>query len=199
MESLYITHVCKIQSQQIILNDKVVFEDVESADLNSFLKNGYKNQGYDYAKFFKMDHLSKLTFLAAEPILHDQDDKNIALVFMNRAASLDTDVKHQQSIQNKEAYYPSPAVFVYTLPNICLGELSIKHKLQTENCFFVSENFDSKLMYNYAEYLIRHKNVDKVLCGWIDVLENEYRAVVYLVEKQGEIEHSRNELEQIFI
>ena len=26
MESLYITHVCKIQSQQIILNDKVVFE-----------------------------------------------------------------------------------------------------------------------------------------------------------------------------
>jgi len=199
MESLYITHVCKIQSQQIILNDKVVFEDVESADLNSFLKNGYKNQGYDYAKFFKMDHLSKLTFLAAEPILQDQDDKNIALVFMNRAASLDTDVKHQQSIQNKEAYYPSPAVFVYTLPNICLGELSIKHKLQTENCFFVSENFDSKLMYNYAEYLIRHKNVDKVLCGWIDVLENEYRAVVYLVEKQGEIEHSRNELEQIFI
>jgi len=199
MESLYITHVCKIQSQQIILNDKVVFEDVESADLNSFLKNGYKNQAYDYAKFFKMDHLSKLTFLAAEPILQDQDDKNIALVFMNRAASLDTDVKHQQSIQNKEAYYPSPAVFVYTLPNICLGELSIKHKLQTENCFFVSENFDSKLMYNYAEYLIRHKNVDKVLCGWIDVLENEYRAVVYLVEKQGEIEHSRNELEQIFI
>lgn len=199
MDTLYISQICKIQSQKVILNNEVVFEDLESNELNSFLKNAYKSQNYDYAKFFKMDHLSKLTFLAAEPILQNQEDKNIALVFMNRAASLDTDVKHQQSIQNKEAYYPSPAVFVYTLPNICLGELSIKHKLQTENCFFVSENFDTKLMYNYAEYLIRYKNVNKVLCGWIDVLENQYRAVVYLVEKQGEKEHSRNELEQIFI
>ena len=199
MDALYITQICKIQSQRIVLNNETIFEDLEAENLNAFLKNAYKFQGFDYAKFFKMDHLSKLTFLAAEPILQNQDNANIALLFMNRAASLDTDIKHQQSIQNKEAYYPSPGIFVYTLPNICLGELSIKHKLQTENCFFVSENFDSKLMYNYAEYLIRHKNVDKVLCGWIDVLENEYRAVVYLVEKQGEIEHSRNELEQIFI
>jgi hypothetical protein len=199
MDSLYITHICKIQSQQIVLNGQVIFEDSESDNLTSFLKNAYKSQNFDYAKFFKMDNLSKLTFLASEPILQSQDDKNIALLFMNRAASLDTDLKHQQAIQDKTAYYPSPAVFVYTLPNICLGELSIKHKLQTENCFFVSENFDTKLMYNYAEYLIRHKNVNKVLCGWIDVLENQYRAVVYLVEKQGEIKHTRNELEQIFI
>ena len=199
MDSLYITHICKIQSQQIVLNGQVIFEDSESDNLTSFLKNAYKSQNFDYAKFFKMDNLSKLTFLASEPILQSQDDKNIALLFMNRAASLDTDLKHQQAIQDKTAYYPSPAVFVYTLPNICLGELSIKHKLQTENCFFVSENFDTKLMYNYAEYLIRHKNVNKVLCGWIDVLENQYQAVVYLVEKQGEIKHTRNELEQIFI
>lgn len=199
MDSLYITHICKIQSQQIVLNGQVIFEDSESDNLTSFLKNAYKSQNFDYAKFFKMDNLSKLTFLASEPILQSQDDKNIALLFMNRAASLDTDLKHQQAIQDKAAYYPSPAVFVYTLPNICLGELSIKHKLQTENCFFVSENFDTKLMYNYAEYLIRHKNVNKVLCGWIDVLENQYQAVVYLVEKQGEIKHTRNELEQIFI
>ena len=199
MDSLYITHICKIQSQQIVLNGQVIFEDSESDNLTSFLKNAYKSQNFDYAKFFKMDNLSKLTFLASEPILQSQDDKNIALLFMNRAASLDTDLKHQQAIQDKTAYYPSPAVFVYTLPNICLGELSIKHKLQTENCFFVSENFDTKLMYNYAEYLIRHKNINKVLCGWIDVLENQYRAVVYLVEKQGEIKHTRNELEQIFI
>lgn len=199
MDSLYITQICKIQSQQVVLNNEKIVTDDVSDDLTNFLKNAYKTQGFDYAKFFKMDNLSKLTFLASEPILQNQENKNIALVFMNRAASLDTDIKHQQAIQNKEAYYPSPAVFVYTLPNICLGELSIKHKLQTENCFFLSENFDTKLMYNYAQYLIHHKNLDKVLCGWIDVLENQYRAVVYLVEKQGQREHTLNELEQIFI
>lgn len=199
MDSLYITQICKIQSQQVVLNNEKIVTDDVSDDLTNFLKNAYKTQGFDYAKFFKMDNLSKLTFLASEPILQNQENKNIALVFMNRAASLDTDIKHQQAIQNKEAYYPSPAVFVYTLPNICLGELSIKHKLQTENCFFLSENFDTKLMYNYAQYLIHQKNLDKVLCGWIDVLENQYRAVVYLVEKQGQREHTLNELEQIFI
>ncbi|UYW00995.1 3-oxoacyl-ACP synthase [Flavobacterium agricola] len=199
MSSLYITQVCKIKGHKIVVNDTVVFEDETAPDLNSFFKNAYKSLGYDYAKFFKMDHLSKLTFLATEPILQNESDKNIALVFMNRAASLDTDLKHQKSIQNKQEYYPSPAVFVYTLPNICLGEVSIKHKLQTESCFFVSENFDAKLMYSYPEYLVQHKNVNKVLCGWIDVLENKYNAVVYLVEKQGEKIHSRNELDKLFI
>ena len=51
------------------------------------------------------------------------------------------------AIQNKESYYPSPAVFVYTLPNICIGEISIKYKLYSENSFFIFDSLN-------AEYLM---------------------------------------------
>ena len=197
MENLYITDICKIYSQKIVVNNQLILEDFESTDISTFLKTAFKTLDYQYPKYYKMDNLSKLAVLASEPILSKQNTNNIALVFMNKSASLDTDLKHQQSIQNKDEYFPSPAVFVYTLPNICMGEVSIKHKLQTENAFFLSESFDAKLMFNYAEYLMKHKNVDKVLCGWIDVLQSEYQAIMYLVEKQGKVPHTINELDNI--
>nr|WP_317630670.1 3-oxoacyl-ACP synthase [uncultured Flavobacterium sp.] len=197
MENLYITDICKIYSQKIVVNNQLILEDFESTDISTFLKTAFKTLNYQYPKYYKMDNLSKLAVLASEPILSKQNTNNIALVFMNKSASLDTDLKHQQSIQNKDEYFPSPAVFVYTLPNICMGEVSIKHKLQTENAFFLSESFDAKLMFNYAEYLMKHKNVDKVLCGWIDVLQSEYQAIMYLVEKQGKVPHTINELDNI--
>lgn len=197
MENLYITDICKIYSQKIVVNNQLILEDLESTDISTFLKTAFKTLNYQYPKYYKMDNLSKLAVLASEPILSKQNTNNIALVFMNKSASLDTDLKHQQSIQNKDEYFPSPAVFVYTLPNICMGEVSIKHKLQTENAFFLSESFDAKLMFNYAEYLMKHKNVDKVLCGWIDVLQSEYQAIMYLVEKQGKVPHTINELDNI--
>ena len=197
MENLYITDICNIYSQKIVVNNQLILEDFESTDISTFLKTAFKTLNYQYPKYYKMDNLSKLAVLASEPILSKQNTNNIALVFMNKSASLDTDLKHQQSIQNKDEYFPSPAVFVYTLPNICMGEVSIKHKLQTENAFFLSESFDAKLMFNYAEYLMKHKNVDKVLCGWIDVLQSEYQAIMYLVEKQGKVPHTINELDNI--
>ena len=61
------------------------------------------------------------------------------MVFANSNSSLDVDIKHNASIADKEKYFPKPAVFVYTLPNIMLGELSIRHLLRGENIFFVSE------------------------------------------------------------
>src|SRR5690554_8066930 len=106
-----------------------------------------------------MDNLSKLAFLASEFIFKeevlDELENNIALVFSNNASSLDTDRKHQDSIQNTEEYFPSPAVFVYTLPNICMGEISIKHKLYSENSFFIFAKFNAEYLHQYAESLLQ--------------------------------------------
>ena len=60
----------------------------------------------------------------------NEDHSRTAIVFANRSSSLDTDFKYQESINSQENYFPSPAVFVYTLPNICVGEISIKHQLK---------------------------------------------------------------------
>src|SRR5690554_7071776 len=140
-----------------------------------------------------MDNLSKLAFLASEFIFKEEDldelENNIALVFSNNASSLDTDRKHQNSIQNTEEYFPSPAVFVYTLPNICLGEISIRHKLYSENSFFIFARFNAEHLQLYANGLLRNGKADKVLSGWVNFDKDTYEAFLYLVGKNGDIDH----------
>ena len=122
------------------MNGKTIYSD-EAVDFSSFIKSAYKHFEIKHSKFFKMDNLSKLSFMASEMLLKNEKEKDIALVLSNRAASLDTDRKHQATISDSENSYASPAVFVYTLPNICLGEISIRHGLFSENAFFVFDEF----------------------------------------------------------
>ena len=197
-ESYYLSNSCVIKNQKVFKNETLVFESNE-ADFNAFAKATYKNLQLEYPKFFKMDGLSKLAFLASEFLLSDKNEAdNIALLFANKSASLDTDLKHQESIQDKDNFFPSPAIFVYTLANICIGEVSIRHRLKSESAFFCSENYQSEFMFNYANYLLQNQKADKVLCGWAEFLNNEYQAVFYLVEKQGTKEHTIKEIENLF-
>lgn len=167
-----------------------------------FIKNASKAIELEYPKFFKMDNLSKLAFLGAEAILKNNinldEENDIAIVFANQASSLDTDVKYQESIADTDNYFPSPAVFVYTLPNICVGEISIKNKLKSENAFFVFDDFKSDFMSNYTSYLLESGKAEKVVCGWVEFYKNEYKAFVYLVEKSGTIAHNEENLQTLY-
>lgn len=155
-----------------------------------------------YPKFFKMDNLSKLSIIAAELILSEKDlntyDHNIALIFSNNASSLDTDRKHQETIDDPDHYYPSPAVFVYTLPNIGIGEISIKYKLKSENGFFIFDDFNAKFHHNYEQFLIKSNKSKAVLAGWINVDGEEADAFVYLVSENGQIEHTQQNLIKLY-
>jgi hypothetical protein len=197
----YIHSFCTIQHNQIVLNGKSVFK-TEATEFNDFSKKVYQNFEINYPKFFKMDNLSKLAFLGSElllkPIIDPTIENNIALLFTNKSSSLDTDVKYQESISDPENYFPSPTVFVYTLPNICLGEISIKHQLKSENSFFIFDAFNSQFMMNYANMLLKTKKADKVLCGWVEYFNEEYKAFLYLVTNEGKKEHIKNEIETEF-
>jgi hypothetical protein len=197
----YISNYCIIENNSVTLNGQKLFHSADD-NFSDFIKSAYKKFEVNYPKFFKMDNLSKLSFLAADLILKEvvvpEKENDIALVFANKSASLDTDVKYQESIANKEAYFPSPAVFVYTLPNICVGEISIKHKLQTENAFFVFDSYNSKFMSNYANSLLDSNKAEKVLCGWVEFYQDTYKAVVYLIENKGELEHQTETINTIF-
>ncbi len=190
----------------VSLNGNVLFSEVPitigAEDFSTFIKNAYKFLKTDYSKFFKMDNLSKLAFLAADVLLKkenlNEEENNIALIFSNKASSLDTDRKHQAAIENEAEYFPSPAVFVYTLPNICLGEISIKHRLYSENSFFIFDRFNAEHLQLYANSLLRSGKAEKVLCGWVDLDENSYDAFLYLVEKEGEIEHKTEEITRLY-
>lgn len=171
---------CTIEHSKITVDGNIIFEN-QSETFQEFAKEAYKSLDLSYPKFHKMDNLSKLAFLSAETILKDEDHSRTAIVFANRSSSLDTDFRYQESINNQDNFYPSPAVFVYTLPNICVGEISIKHKMQTENAFFVLDNFDEKFLNDYSEQILLSGKADKVLCGWVELYQENYKAFVYLL------------------
>src|ERR1700754_4127986 len=92
--------------------------------LSERLLSLYRSLKLDYPKFYKMDQLSKLGWLASEvllkdnPILGTMQPEDIGIVLTNANSSLDTDIKYLDTV----ADIASPAVFVYTLPNIMIGE-----------------------------------------------------------------------------
>ncbi|MCG2610961.1 3-oxoacyl-ACP synthase [Flavobacterium sp. SM15] len=197
----YISSYCIIENNNILVNGTQV-PIPQCASFSEFAKTVYKSFSMDYPKFFKMDSLSKLAFLASEIILKEvvksEEEQDIALVFANRSSSLDTDVKYQESIANKNEYFPSPAVFVYTLPNICIGEVSIRHQLKSENAFFVFDDFPSEFMQKYSEALIQNNKAKKVLCGWVEYFQESYKVFVYLVEPQGKLEHNEQNINTLY-
>lgn len=186
----------KIEDGNMIVDGQTITEFDNG--LNASSKQIYQALGVNYPKFFKMDPLSKLAFLAAEPLLKNHSGENVALLLSNRSASLDTDVKHQESIADKANYFPSPAVFVYTLPNICLGEISIRHQLKTENSFFIFDAFNAAFLARYAQVLLDTGKADQVLCGWVELLGDDYQAFAYLVSKNGDIEHDEKNIQTLY-
>lgn len=196
----YISSFCSIKNNTVRLNGTAIYED-GNADFSDFIKSAYKTLNTNYPKFFKMDNLSKLAFLTADILLKELDlgdDNNIALVLSNRSSSLDTDRTYQNSIQDKGNHYPSPAVFVYTLPNICIGEISIKYKLFSENSFFIFDSFNASHLLDYSNSLFSTKKAKNVLCGWVDFDNDKYEAFLYLVGDSGPIKHDIKNIKTLY-
>ena len=140
-----ITSYCTIRNGKAISNGTEVFSG--SGGYDEFIKDLYRNLKIGYPKFFKMDRLSKLALVSSELLLinksisEDYNAEKIGIYLANNASSLDTDRRHQDTIQNREEYFPSPAIFVYTLPNITIGEIAIKQKIKGPNLFFILDKF----------------------------------------------------------
>lgn len=196
-QKTYIQSYIQIENNKIVLNGESIFK-IEPTDFADFSKQAYRHFEIQYPKFFKMDALSKLAFLGSElllsPIISSEKENNIALVLANKSSSLDTDIKHQESISDPENYYPSPAVFVYTLPNICLGEISIRHQLKSENSFFIFDAFNTEFMSNYSNILLDSNKADSVLCGWVELFNDNYKAFLCVI---GTEENSKYKNETI--
>ncbi|MEX0997088.1 MAG: 3-oxoacyl-ACP synthase [Flavobacteriaceae bacterium] len=199
----FISDYVSIRKNSLSLNGETIFSDAQETSFKDFSKNLYKHIEMNYPKFYKMDNLSKLALLATETLFKNKnfipEQEEIALLLSNKSSSLDTDLKHQESIADENHFFPSPAVFVYTLANICLGEISIKYKLQTENAFFVFESFQPDFMTVYAEQLLQTGKAKKVLCGWVEYTEDSYEAFIYLVDEQGVLENRSETLKKLYL
>lgn len=198
-EAFYISAYTRVYDRQITVNGQVVYSD-NAGSYATFVKEAIKHMQCDYPKFYKMDNLSKLAFVATEYLLSAlSPEEETAVILTNRSGSLDTDVRHWSTIQNESDYYPSPAIFVYTLANICIGELCIRHKFLSENAFFVSESYNAESQHAYAEYLLLSGKARRVVCGWVELFEEEYKAVLYTVERCGIQPHTIEQIDQLFL
>jgi len=160
----------------------------------NWLKTLYDSGKYDYPKFHKMDNLSKMAFLGTEliakyilPEITENDE--LQLVFANSNSSAQTDLKFIDSYQNQGN--PSPSLFVYTLPNIVTGELSIRHKWFGENIFFINERFDASFFIHQTNFAFKRGN-KLCLCAWVDTTMNpSEECFLFLLSAENSAEISR--------
>ena len=140
----------------------------------------------DYPKFFKMDSLCKLGFICAELLLKGisaEDKENAAIILFNHSGSLITDRNYQKTITDGN-YFPSPALFVYTLANIVTGEIAIRNKIYGESSFYVLNNQDTDLMNDIVNNAYLTSSPTFILTGWVDYEdEHNYEAKLKLVTK----------------
>ena len=164
--------------------------------------SAYAHLKPEYPKFYKMDHLSKLGFLASETLFREQPIKQythaaVTLVLSNAHASLDTDMRYWETSKTMS----SPALFVYTLPNIVSGEICIRHGIKGENVFFVTPQFQPELLMDYVDRVLLFPGNDVCLAGWIDVMGEHHDVFLYLVEKEKRglaLEHSAEQLTKLY-
>ena len=155
----------EISEKGILLNGV----SIECPDLE--LNTMYRTLIGNYPKFFKMDSLCKLGFIGAELLLKDlsaEEKNNAAVILFNRSGSLVTDRNYQQTIASDDNYFPSPALFVYTLANIVTGEIAIRHKIYGESSFYILDKEDDAEMESIVENTFLTSNPSFILTGWVE-------------------------------
>lgn len=133
----------------------------------------YRNMNLSYPKFFKMDDLCKWSFLGAEMLLGESENRlykdmepdGISIVLATSSGCLQVDKKYAETMTT----IPSPGLFVYTLPNIMLGELSIRHGFKGEQLCLVQARMNEEELRLAAEDLVLNRGMQAVLYGWADV------------------------------
>lgn len=171
---------CHIDQDSVTINGQQ--QEVHSGN-PTWKKDLYTGLEIDYPKFYKMDDLSKMAFLASELLNKEIDfnqyvDEDLVLIFANHQSSYNTDQRFIHSYTEKGN--PSPSLFVYTLPNILTGELAIRNKWYGENIFFIIEKFDAQFYIEQIK-LYFSKGAKACLCGWVEAVNDKQECFLFLV------------------
>ena len=131
----------------------------------------YRKYVGDYPKYHKMDALSRLAFLATELLLSRDDvpqDSGRATILFNRTSSVVADRCHLGSIAKPGEFYPSPSVFLGTLPNIATGEIAIRHGYTGETSLYITDFRDEALMKKVVISSFSQGGFRSLICGFVD-------------------------------
>lgn len=177
----------RIEKGKVWLDNQLLATSSE-VDFKSQATDWYRTLETSYPKFFKMDEVCKLAFIAGEALLKNQPveqiaGSNTAVLLTSKFGCMTADKKHRDSYIDANAFFPSPAVFVYTLPNIMLGEICIRHKITGEANCLMMDTFDKKLVNTYVSDLINREKYGYCIAGWADYAQGDYLAELSLFTK----------------
>lgn len=185
--ALSINKYCRISPEGVSVNGKMLLPKQEDPGYRKFIRTAYRHFGIDYPKFFKMDGLSKLGFMAVEVLLKDESpaetfpSEKTGFIILNGSSSMEIDEKHQETINDRGKYFPSPSNFVYTLPNIMAGEAAIRHKLKGENTVLISQAFNASLFYDLVSLAFEQGALECCIGGWVEQYGDAYEALLFII------------------
>lgn len=179
---LFIHQYLQWHQDILLINGRPVVPSIAGTPLPELPDTLYRLHQVQYPRYFKMDLLSKIAFLSAEliaPYPENTHKERVATVISSHSGSLDVDKKFEASRQT----LASPALFVYTLPNIMLGEICIRHGFKGEQLCTITEAPDPAWLHFYLSDLLNQRQSEACLCGHIDAGQHHIRATLFWVSK----------------
>lgn len=173
-----------------------------TGDLDRDLGNAWAAMEVELPRFVRMDRNSKLVSIAAAPFfvpgaaLSKYPKDSIGMVIMGTHGSMDTDQRYVEQLQAEN--HASPGLFVYTLPNIAMGELSIQHGLHGSGLCLLSDSPDIVQMRDACEILLEDHGMEVLICGWANIFAGSAVATFMVVTTGKEGNWDNDELERIF-
>lgn len=187
-----VSHTVHLTECEAVVDGRFLPVEGQGQALLKFLYQTYVD---DYPKFYKMDPLCKLGFLASELLLQAEEKEgqprfipceDRAVVMVGRSASICADRAYQQTIQSADDFYPSPSAFIYTLPNIVTGEIAMRNHYHGETTCLLQETPGN--VHSLLSRALRASGIQSVLGGWLDVADpDRFEATIYIINRANHI------------
>ena len=143
----------------------------------SLITEIYKKHLSDDSRFFKMDLYSRIAYvgscLLAKDSLKGFEPEDVSLLLFTLNGSILADRKHISSYSNPEEYYPSPSVFINTLPNVVLGEIAVKNTIKGETTLVMLPTKDDAMMETIVDITLVATQPSAMIYGWVDCVSED--------------------------
>lgn len=166
------------------------FDPTDMVDGN-ILTAIYRRIGSDYPKFFKMDGFSKTGVLLSDLLFYQQNvpsvndfKDNASVIVFSRSGTFQTDLKFEETISDVQNFFPSPSIFVYTLPNIVTGEIALRHGIHGETAYYSTEKFDPAQIESIVSDTLPYNSC--ALVAWIDFYSPQQYGIMFVVANSND-------------
>ena len=178
-------HTLRMTTDTLTINE----EKIEtSANGKALLTELYKSRIGDWPKFYKMDLFSRLAFTAAELLIQketkEEQEEIHDIILFNRSSSVIADRNHLATLGDEENFFPSPSIFLYTLPNVVTGEIALKHSYTGETSLYILNDRNEALISQIIEASMATSRSRRLIAGWVDCSdENTFEADLKILTK----------------